>query len=79
MSFSATFLKDLVERAAKTAAQAAVAALALPAADVYSLSAWKGAAITAVAAGLSVLFSVLSKGLADPNTASAVNGITTVQ
>lgn len=69
---SLTFLKDAAERAVKTALQAAFAAFVVPVTDLYSLAAWKGALITAVAAGVSVLTSILSKGVADEDTASVV-------
>ena len=72
---SLTFIKDLIERAVKTALQVALAAFVLPVTDVYNLAAWKGAVMTAVAAGLSVLFSLLSKAVADPDTASVVDEV----
>ena len=66
------FLRDAAERAVKTAVQAAFAAFVVPVTDLYSLAAWKGALITAIAAGVSVLTSILSRGSGDEDTASLV-------
>ncbi len=73
------FTADLLERAVKTFIQSFIAtfgmAFVVPA-NVVDLSAWKAAGlaavIAAVSAGISALTSVLSKPIADKDTASIV-------
>lgn len=56
------FVKDLVERAVKTFIQVFAATLVIPAvSDIYSVDAWKAAVVSAAAAGLSAVMSLLSK------------------
>lgn len=69
--FSLPFLKDLLERAAKTFVQAFVAAIVLPV-DVFSGSAWKAVAVAGAAAGISAVFSVISSQVGTKDTASLV-------
>lgn len=72
---SKTFLLDLLERAAKTFAQALVAILGAGAADLISVP-WLGALSAAgMAALLSVLTSVASSQWGDQKTASLVKPV----
>ena len=69
------FTKDLIERAVKTFAQAALASFAAGVAglDYGSSAAWKVVGIAAVSAGISALTSLLSKGIGpDKNSPSIV-------
>lgn len=69
--FSASWFKDMAERAVSTAAEAALGIwiLAGPA-NVFSVSAAHGAAAAAAIAGLSVVKSALASKVGDPNSAS---------
>ena len=72
------FVKDLLERAAKTFVQTFAAVFVIPAvADIYNSSAWEKAGVAAgaaaIAATASVLTSVLSKNVGpDAGSASTV-------
>jgi len=67
------FWKDAVERAIKTAAEAALATLGAGALNVLTVD-WVGvASVSAGATLLSLLASVTSSGLGTPGTASDVN------
>lgn len=69
---SPTFWKDAVERAVKTAAEAALATLGAGALNVLTVD-WVGvASVSAGATVLSLLASVASAGLGTKGTASAV-------
>ena len=68
-----TFYQDLIERAVKTFAQAALSGFVVAASgivDFGSGEAWKLAAFAGIAAGLSALSSLASKPM-DKNTDSA--------
>lgn len=70
------FVKDLAERATKTFVQTFGAALVIPAAaDFWSFSVWKAAVLAAAAAGVSAVTSLLSRNVADPDSASVVEGV----
>ena len=70
------FLKDLIERAVKTFAQAALSGFVVAASgivDFGSGEAWKLAAFAGIAAGLSALSSLVSKNVGpDKNSPSVV-------
>lgn len=55
----ALFTKDVAVRAAKTFAQAFVAAIVLPAADAFNLASWKAAVLAAGAAAASVVWNTV--------------------
>lgn len=70
--FSANFLKDAVERATKTAAQAALAVFGVGATELAEVN--LGGTLLAAGLGFvaSLLTSVASKGSGDSETASLV-------
>lgn len=67
-----TFARDLIERATKTALQAALAYWSVQAAtiDVSSVSAWRALAVGGVGAAVSALTSLASRMSGDPDSAS---------
>lgn len=67
-----TFVRDLAERAAKTALQAALAYWSVQATtlDVGSASAWKALVAGGIGAAVSAVTSWLSRLSGDPDTAS---------
>lgn len=69
--WSAAFWRDAAERAAKTAAQAIVALL-VTGVTVVDIDWAQAAAVAGTAALVSVLMSVVSSGVGDPESASAV-------
>lgn len=64
------FLKDLAERVVRTFVAAATAALVLPATDLYSMAAWKSAAVAAAIAGVTAVLGVITKSVG-PSTDTA--------
>lgn len=73
--FSISWLKDAIERAVKTFAQALLGALTVSGADVLHMSWGQALSIGATATAISVLTSVLSAGVGSPGTASVTNAV----
>lgn len=66
-----TYLQDLGERVLRTAAGVAAAAwLAAGPGNVLDLTVGKGAVVTGLAAGVTLLLGILAKWSGDKNTAS---------
>jgi hypothetical protein len=57
------FIKDWLERIWKTALAAFVMAFVVPLTDLYSLAAWKGAAITAGMAAVTAIVNLVTKAI----------------
>jgi hypothetical protein len=69
-----SFWRDTAERAVKTFIQTFAATLAIPAVtEIFSVSAWKSAVVAAAAGALSVVSSLVSKRVGDPESASVVD------
>lgn len=64
------YLLDVAERALSTYAQALLALVAVDAFDWYSVDAWKGAALAALPAALSVVKSALAALVGDSDSAA---------
>lgn len=71
----ARWIRDMAERAVMTAAQAFIALLIADGADWTEPGKWRGAAIVAVAAGLSVVKSTLARRLGNGDSASTMRGV----
>ena len=72
--FTLNFWRDAIERAAKTAAQTAVAMIGTGLVGILDVDWAQVASVSAVAALLSILTSVGSGPAGDPGTASLVKG-----
>lgn len=66
------FQKDLLERVVRTFVQAALAVVVTDLAGVTSVDGAKTLLVAALAAGVSACIGLASKGLGDPESASAI-------
>ena len=66
------FQKDLAERVLRTFTQAALAVVVTDLAGVTSVDGARALLVAAIAAGLSATVGLVSKGLGDPDSASAI-------
>jgi hypothetical protein len=65
------FQRDLIERVARTAIQAAIAVAVVHLSDPnFTIDSLQGVAVAAVAAGLSAGMALLGKTIGDPNSGS---------
>jgi hypothetical protein len=65
------FQRDLLERVARTAVQAALAVAAVGLADPnFKIDSLQGLAVAAVSAGVSAGMALIGKTIGDPNTGS---------
>ena len=67
------FQKDLLERVLRTFVQAALAVVVTDLAGVTSVDGAKALVVAAVAAGVSAVVGLASKGVGDPDSASAIS------
>jgi hypothetical protein len=67
-----SFLADLLERSVRTFIQAVLATAAADVSGVTSLDGGKALLISAVAAGISAVMSLLSRNVGDPSNGSVL-------
>ena len=75
MTITSTYLRDLFERIVRTFVAAAVPAFVLPATQLYSMSAWKSAAIVAATTGLTAVIGIIGGQFGNPATTSVIKPI----
>jgi hypothetical protein len=69
---SQQFIMDLAERSIRTFIQAALGVVALNLATVTSIDTAKGLFVSAVAAGVSAIMSLISKNVGTPDSGSVL-------